>query len=146
MQEKSKKDPDQKVILAAAFKQLQCLLNLTAWSSARVDDPAQAARDISEKNQVEARLMDLYKTGNLQALESDLQKSVTVDNELNLVEKFNDAFNRKYDQLVADERIKTRIFLAAFVLGSVMIGMDFMRERLYSDEASARGRERLKMP
>ncbi len=34
-------------------------------------------------------------------------------------------FNRKYDQFVANERLKTRIFLAAFVLGSV-IGMGFM--------------------
>jgi hypothetical protein len=126
LQEMSKKDADQKVILAATFKQLQSSLNLTAWSSARVDDPAQAAQDIAEKKQAEARLMELYKAGNFQALDSDLKKSVTIENEFNLTETLNNAFSRKYSQLVADERLKTWIFLATFILGSVMIGVDFM--------------------
>jgi hypothetical protein len=126
LQEKSKKDPDQTILLVAAFKELQSLYNLMSDASARVrSDDAQIANDIAVKNQAQVEIADLYAAGNLVALESYLQKSATVANYTG--PKFNNAFSHKYFEVLEHEQRMTWTFLTLFILGSLLIGVDYVR-------------------
>ena len=127
LQEKSKPDPDQKIVMAAAFKALQSYANLVSWSFARVRDAqSEAARDIQDKNQVQDNLIRRYKAGDVAALEEDLKNVATIESQLGIAKKLSEKFNEKYAKVTARKERITWIFLAAYVLGSVMVGVDFM--------------------
>jgi hypothetical protein len=126
LQEKHKKDPDQTILLLAAFKELQSLYNLMSEASVRVrSDDVQVAKDISVKNQAQSEIADLYAAGNLVALESYLRESATVANYVG--HKFNNAFSNKYSEVLQHEQRMTWTFLTLFILGSLLIGVDYVR-------------------
>jgi len=127
LQEKSKQEPDANTLTAASFKTLQSYLNVAAWSSVRLrENPADENADVQEKYKVHERLVTLYKSGNLEALEDDLRTVIALESQLRISDIFSDEFRKRYARVEEREKRLTWLFVFTYALGSVMIGADFM--------------------
>ena len=128
LQEKAKPNPDRNILLTAAFKTLQARLNLEAGSSARRRKAeSEAAKDISEKNEVQESLAERYKSGDLEWLEKDLQQSAAISNEFNLGGIENEDFGEKLARARQLEHWFTVLFVSTFALGSFAAAWDYVR-------------------
>jgi hypothetical protein len=128
MQEKAKASPDTKILLAAAFKTLQAELNLAAWSSARVrEDESESEKDIQDKNEVQKKLTERYKSRDLEALETDLRESTAIENQFNLPDIWTESFGTKLARARQLEHTYTILFISTFALGSFVAAWDFIR-------------------
>lgn len=136
MEEKAKSQPDSKVLLAATFKALQADANLAAWSAARVRDENDDAKlDVQAIAHVRDSLTKLYKEGNLTALEADLNTVVQLDDKLGMADFLTDKFKERYAKVSEKERSLTLLFILTYVLGSIMVGVDFVLQGRWSKEA-----------
>jgi len=137
MQEKAKQQPNSAVLLAAAFKALQAKANLAAWSSARVsEEQSDAAAAIQGIQPVRLGLAKLFKEGNLQALEDDLHSSAALDSELGITELFTEKFKERYARISEREDRLTWFFVLTYILGSMMIGADFVLKSRWKENAN----------
>lgn len=123
LQEKSKPQPSDKIVRVAALKTLQSYGNIVAWSSARLQtNPLKAESDIAEKNAVQ-RAMETSTTAEIEA---DLTKSFQLENELHIAGEFASRFNAAYTDVTSTENMFTLLFLATYILGSILVGFEFM--------------------
>jgi len=90
-------------------------------------DGIQAAQDLNEKNSLQKRALELYRAGNLDALEREFARLSNLDNTLGLSESLTGAFQNRYADVKSEERRLTLIFILSFVLGSALVGADFVR-------------------
>ena len=140
LQEKSKDRPNNDVLLAAAFKALQSRLNLFAWSFAAIrDDEASISRDITEKNFIQENLIERFKQRNLQQLENDLSESAKIEDKHRLASTLHTKFTKKYEEIAAKEDKYTLMFILTYIIGSVMVAIDFsLKLAQRSDQGAGR--------
>ncbi|MCX6258547.1 MAG: hypothetical protein NTW49_11725 [Bacteroidia bacterium] len=125
--EKRKIKPDTTIMLGAIFKTLQSYQNLVAWSAARVNkSDEKVAEIINLKNLTQVALAQLYQSRNLNALETDLSKCIETENATNFSSIMTDKFVDKYSNNENSLRIYSVLFLISYIIGSLLIGLDFM--------------------
>jgi len=127
VEEKTKQKPDTQILLNTSFKTLQSFLNIIAWSSVRLrDNELDKQSDIKGKYLTQNNLTKWYQNKNLNSLETDLATAIKRVNELGIEDNFSIEYGRKLAEIDANVKLYSRLYIFLYVIGSVLLGFEFM--------------------
>ena len=128
--EQSRPAPDQELLKLAALKYIESLGNLEAWAAVKTMQDVRAANlMLGVKNAITKRAQDVYRRG-------DLRELIRLANQLgasvkDLDEKFdlNERFKTLVDAVNAEEAWWDRMYMSAYIVGSIIVGTAFLLGR-----------------
>lgn len=129
--EQAKASPNGEVLRVAALKAAQHHLNILTWAIARVTDPREHETLLQDKARVQEKLTFAYERGDTQGL-------LVLLNGLNQTADSRGpaliaAFTKRYDEARKAEDLWRRLFLGAYVLGSLIVALGVVRTSWIAD-------------
>jgi hypothetical protein len=119
--EQNKDSPKDAILLDASLKAAQHQLNILTWATARVNDPATHPELMREKHNVEEALSIVYGKHDTKQLIPLLNSMTQTANTKG--EELIATFNHRYDKARRGAAFWRLVFLAAYVIGSLLIGV-----------------------
>jgi len=129
LQERSKQNPDSTILSQCSLKYIQYSANVLAWAIARVTEQTDNQLGLlAEKQKLFAQAIAWYNSGNFVPLVACADSITESQNRLGpaLIQRFED----KYSEVVQREEKSNRWFFRAYVIGSLLISIDFIKSKI----------------
>lgn len=128
--EQRKPSPDPEILKAVTFKFIVAFSNLEAWAAVRTMEDAMASEMVlSSKNKYHEQARNLWKASDLDGLTRLANKLIAVARNVEQSVDLNARFLKLYDQVRRDEAFWDKVYLLAYVIGSLLLGVAYLLHR-----------------